>query len=99
MVSTCGHLEHVNETYIEPVHVLVPIGARDGLVGDVWLLRVVFRIAVWLRGAGHWGGLRNELGVYGEIARDSLVGGHRGVAMRADVEGEKRRLARKRVAA
>jgi hypothetical protein len=58
--------------------VLVPVGLCDGRVGDVRLLRVVLGVAVGLGGAGHGGALVDELGVNGEVARDSLVRRHSG---------------------
>lgn len=57
---------------------LVPVGLCNGLVGDVWLLRVVLGVAVGLVGRSHGRLLVNELGLDGEIARDSLGGGHGG---------------------
>ena len=55
---------------------LVPVLSRNGLVGDVRLLRVVFWITVWLRGAGHCRGLRDVFWVDGLHASGGLVGGH-----------------------
>lgn len=68
-------------TYIEPVDVLVPVGLCDRCVGDVWLLRIVLGIAVWLRLARHWGWLFDVVGVNGLHASDSLVGRHGEVAI------------------
>lgn len=57
---------------------LVPVRLCDGRLGDVWLLRVVLEIAVWLRGAGHGRWLLDVLGVNGLHARDGLVRRHCG---------------------
>ena len=65
-------------TYVEPVDVLVPVGLCNGHVGNVWLLRVVLGVAVGLVDRSHGRLLLNELGLDGEIARDSLGGGHDG---------------------
>lgn len=68
---------HVYEqTYVQPVDVLVPVGLGDGRVGDVWLLRVVLWVAVRLRGARHGRRLLDVVGVDGHHAGGRLVGRH-----------------------
>jgi hypothetical protein len=42
----------------------------------VWLLRVVLGVAVWLRGARHWGRLLDVIGVDGHHAGGGLVRRH-----------------------
>jgi hypothetical protein len=42
-----------NEGDIQPVDVLVPVGLRNGLLGDVRLLGIVLLVAVRLRRFGH----------------------------------------------
>ena len=69
---------NVVETYVEPVDVLVPVRLCDGRVGNVWLLRVVLGVAVGFAGRSHGRLLVDELGLNGEVARDSLGGGHDG---------------------
>jgi hypothetical protein len=66
------------ETYVKPVDVLVPVGLCDGGIGDVRLLRVVFGIAVGLRGARHGRRLLDIVGVDGHHASGRLVGRHVG---------------------
>jgi hypothetical protein len=56
--------------------VLVPVGLGDRCVGDVWLLWVVLRVAVRLAGRSHGRLLIDELRLDGEVASDSLRGGH-----------------------
>lgn len=63
-------------TYIEPVDVLVPVGLGDRCVGDVRLLRVVVGVAVGLAGRSHRRLLVDELRLDGEVASNSLGGGH-----------------------
>lgn len=65
-----------NQEYIEPIDVLVPILLRDGLVGDVWLLRIILWIPIWLIGTGLSGWLRYVLWINGSHAGDGLVGRH-----------------------
>ncbi len=57
---------------------LVPVGLGNGRVGDVRLLRVVLGVAVGLVGRSHRRLLLDELRLDGEVARDSLGGGHIG---------------------
>jgi hypothetical protein len=42
-----------NESDIEPVDVLIPVGTGNRLLGDMWLLRVVLLVADRLRSACH----------------------------------------------
>lgn len=44
-----------DEGDIKPVDMLVPVGAGDGLLGDVWFLRIVFLVTVWLGDLCHAG--------------------------------------------
>jgi len=69
-------LEECGGAYIEPIDVLIPVRPCDGEVGDVWLLRIVFGVAVWLRSAGHGALLLDVVGVDGLHAGDSLVRRH-----------------------
>jgi hypothetical protein len=67
--------------------VLVPVRLCDGRVGDVRLLWVVLGVTVGLAGRRHRRLLVNELGLDGEVARDSLGGRHDGVVEREDIGG------------
>jgi hypothetical protein len=67
--------------------VLVPVRLCDGRVGDVRLLWVVLGVTVGLAGRRHGRLLVNELGLDGEVARDSLGGRHDGVVEREDIGG------------
>jgi hypothetical protein len=56
--------------------VLVPVRLGDRCLGDVWLLRIVFGVAVRLRGARHWGRLLDVFGVDGHHTGGGLVRRH-----------------------
>ena len=57
---------------------LVPVRPCDGEVGDVRLLRIVFGVAIRLRGARHRPRLLDVIGVDGLHASGRLVGRHCG---------------------
>lgn len=70
-----------NIAYIEPIDVLVPVLPRNREICDVWLLRVIFGVAVGLSSASHRRRLRDVLRVHGELAGDGLVRRHDGEAV------------------
>jgi hypothetical protein len=65
-----------DDTYVQPVDVLVPVVPCDGHVGNVRLLGIVLGVAVGFVGARHGARLLDVVGVNGLHARNSLVRRH-----------------------